>query len=150
VDVRAYPGSARWPQFNREALAPALQEHGMQYRHEPALGGRRLGLGLASPNDAWQEPAFQNYADHALTPSFHQAIQRLIDAGADGPVAIMCAEAHWQHCHRRIIADYLLTAGVPVCHLMADGKRADASLTPGAEPRPDGTIVYPAAQARLL
>lgn len=70
--------------------------------------------------------------------------------GRAGTPAIMCAEAVWWQCHRRIVADYLLVAGFPVEHIFDAKKREPATLTPGAVPRPDGTILYEGAQQRLL
>ncbi|CAN5908977.1 hypothetical protein BH11GEM1_BH11GEM1_09190 [soil metagenome] len=56
----------------------------------------------------------------------------------------MCAEAVWWRCHRRIIADYLLSRGRLVEHIMGVGKLTPASLTPGARVQSDGTLRYPA------
>lgn len=147
VDVRSWPGSRRHPQFNRDALVPVLAEAAIAYRHLPALGGKRAGGEGASPNAGWAEPGFRAYADHALTPAFHLGLAALLAAAAEHRVAIMCAEANWQHCHRRIITDYLLARGVPVRHLP---DASPARMTPGADPRPDGTILYPPAQPTLL
>jgi uncharacterized protein (DUF488 family) len=150
VDVRSYPGSRRWPQFNREMLAPALAAQGIAYHHEPRLGGRRSEGGAASPNGAWQEPAFRRYADYAMTPPFRNGVRALMAQAETNSIAIMCAEANWWQCHRRIITDYLVMDGLPVCHLTPDGQRLAAVVTPGAVRGPDGAIVYPPIQATLL
>ncbi len=58
--------------------------------------------------------------------------------------AIMCAEAVWWRCHRRIVADYLLARAETIFHIMGEGRVKPARLTPGALIRPDGMVVYPA------
>jgi uncharacterized protein (DUF488 family) len=143
VDVRRFPGSRRHPQFNAEALAHALAAAGMEYRHFPALGGRRAqpANGAASPHTLWREAAFRNYADYAETPAFRAAFDALRRLALAGRTAIMCAEAVWWRCHRRIIADYLIAAGIPVEHIL-DSKIDKATLTPDATVRADGTVLY--------
>jgi uncharacterized protein (DUF488 family) len=143
VDVRRFPGSRRQPQYNGEALARSLAAAGIGYEHVPALGGRR-GLragGEPSPHTLWREPGFRNYADYAETPEFRAAFAALLDLARRRRVAIMCAEAVWWRCHRRIIADYLLAAGIEVAHIL-DGKIEPARLTPEAVIRPDGSLLY--------
>jgi len=152
VDVRRFPHSRRHPHFNQEKLAPALEEVGIAYRHFPALGGRRSSRkdGQPSPHLLWREPAFRNFADYAETAEFRAAFDALVVLAKGGQVAIMCAEAVWWRCHRRIIADYLIAAGFPVVHIFDAAKREPASLTPGARPLASGTILYEGAQPRLL
>ena len=152
ADVRRFPRSRRHPHFNIEALAQALPEAGIAYRHFEALGGRRSGAKsatAASPNDLWREAPFRAYADYAATPDFRDALGALRDLAKKQTVAIMCAEAVWWRCHRRIIADYLLAGGADVVHIMDKGKLEPARLTEGAVPRPDGTVLYAADQGRL-
>jgi len=88
---------------------------------------------------------FRNYADYAGTEAFRAGLTELRQLGHARTCAIMCAEAVWWRCHRRIIADYLLSAGERVFHIMGAGKAVAAALTPAAVRRPDGTLVYPAA-----
>jgi uncharacterized protein (DUF488 family) len=152
VDVRSYPRSRRNPQFDAEALAAALGRAGIGYAHLKALGGRRgpsAGAAL-SPNGAWREPGFRNYADYALTPAFRAGLAALRAAARARPTAIMCAESHWSRCHRRIIADYLLAAGEDVVHILDPGASEPARLSPQAAPQPDGTLHYPARQGSLF
>jgi uncharacterized protein (DUF488 family) len=152
VDVRSYPRSRRNPQFNIETLPSALIAAGIAYCHVPTLGGRR-GASLPperSPNQAWREPGFRNYADYALGAKFHEGLDVLLAAARTKRPAIMCAEAVWWQCHRRIITDYLLVSGVLVRHIINPGKIQDATLTAGAELFEDGTIRYPPPQASLL
>ena len=143
ADVRRFPGSRRQPQFNGEALARSLAAAGIEYRHFPALGGRRgdRAGNEASPHTLWREPGFRNYADHAETPEFRAAFAALLRLAQQRRLAIMCAEAVWWRCHRRIIADYLLAAGIAVAHIL-DGRIEPARLTPEAVVRPDGSLLY--------
>jgi uncharacterized protein (DUF488 family) len=140
ADVRRFPFSRRHPQFNGEALAASLADAGIAYRHFPALGGRRAAL-AQSPHTLWREPGFRNYADYAETAPFKDAFAALRRFAAERPTSVMCAEAVWWRCHRRIVADYLIAAGEEVRHIL-DGKIEPASLTPDATVRPDGTILY--------
>ena len=151
ADVRAFPASRRHPQFNKDALSVSLPALGIDYLHMPALGGRRRPRKQApSRNTLWRVDAFRHYADYAETTPFREAIGELTTFAAGRATAFMCAEAVWWQCHRRLIADYLLVAGWTVVHLLAAGNRQPHVLTPGAEPQPDGTIWYPAAQPDLL
>ncbi len=152
VDVRSYPRSRRNPQFDAEALAAALGRAGIGYAHLKALGGRRGPAKDAapSPNAAWREAGFRNYADYALTPAFQAGLADLRAAARARPTAIMCAEALWWRCHRRIIADYLLAVGEEVVHILGPGASEPARLSPHAVPQPDGTVHYPAKQGSLF
>ena len=152
ADIRTVPRSRFNPQFNTDVLPASLEAAGIGYRHFAALGGLRHRPKGAppSPNGLWRNEAFQAYADYAMTPAFRVALGELRDLAGEHTPAIMCAEAVWWRCHRRIVSDYLLSEGVDVRHIMDHGKIEPASLTPGAEPRPDGTIVYPAAQGLLI
>ena len=141
ADVRRFPVSRRHPQFNGAALAAALAEAGIAYRHFPALGGRRGAGEGPSPHTLWREPGFRNYAGYAETPAFRDAFAALLKLAEERRTAVMCAEAVWWRCHRRIIADYLIAAGNEVRHIL-DGKIEPAVLTPDATVRPDGTILY--------
>ncbi len=145
ADVRRFPRSQRHPQFNGQALTELLGIAGIAYRHFPALGGRReKRKGGPSPHTLWREEGFRNYADYAETPEFTAAFAALRDFARLQPMAVMCAEALWWQCHRRIIADYLLAAGEQVEHILAAGKIEPASLTENARPRPGGGVLYAA------
>jgi len=118
ADVRMYPGSKRYPQFGREALANSLRETGIRYEHFPELGGRRKAR-ADSKNTAWRNEMFRGYADYMETEDFQKGIARLADLTAkQGPTAIMCAEAVWWRCHRSLISDYLKARGVEVVHIL--------------------------------
>lgn len=152
VDVRTIPRSRHNPQFNADTLAEACRERGILYRRIPELGGlrgRKPG-GAPSPNDFWENESFRNYADYAATPPFRRGLEELRELGRSRSCAIMCAEAVWWRCHRRIVADYLIAAGETVFHIMAEGKLEPAHITEGAVIGPDGVLTYPAAQGNLL
>src|SRR6266487_2388534 len=122
VDVRAWPGSKRYPQFNRDALAESLNAHGIRYEHFLELGGKRKSK-PDSRNTAWRNASFRGYADHMETEEFHKGIERLLAvAGEAGSAAIMCAEAVWWRCHRSLISDYLKWRGIGVMHILDANK----------------------------
>ena len=146
VDVRTVPRSRRNPQFNRETLPATLAQFQIGYEHIAALGGLRSHKRDVPPdvNGFWQNQSFHNYADYAMSESFRDGLARLRELGHAMPSAIMCAEAVWWQCHRRIITDYLITAGESVFHIMAAGRIEPARMTEGAQPSPEGTVTYPA------
>ena len=145
VDVRSIPRSRAVPQFNVETLPESLAAEGIGYQHLRALGGRRHRAKGAPPstNTFWRVLAFRNYADYAETAAFRAGLDELLALARDHRCAIMCAEAVWWRCHRRIITDYLLAAGVAVEHIMGLGQLTPASLTPEARVETDGTVRYP-------
>jgi|SRR5665213_1695243 len=147
VDVRTIPRSRTNPQYNLDALPQSLSEFQVAYEHMAALGGLRPRAHDIAPgiNGFWDNQSFHNYADYAMSADFRSGLARLRELGGVRRSAVMCAEAVWWRCHRRIIADYLLAAGEQVFHIMGPGKIVPASLTKGAEPQPDGTLTYPGA-----
>jgi uncharacterized protein (DUF488 family) len=113
ADVRRFPGSRKYPQFNPDALQQALTEAGIGYTPMPDLGGRRRPR-ANSPHSAWRNEAFRGYADYMDTPQFASAAQRLAEIARDDRVAAMCAEGVWWRCHRSMIADYFKSrSGAP-------------------------------------
>ena len=145
VDVRRFPRSRANPQFNRETFPDPLATVQIGYVYISALGGlRRSSRTDISLNLFWENLSFRNYADYAMTQEFHEGLIELRDLGHKHRTAIMCAEAVWWRCHRRIIADYLIRAGESVIHILGADRLVEARLTPGATPQPDGTILYPA------
>ncbi len=115
LDVRLIPRSSTNPQFNLDVLPEALAAAGIGYRHLLTLGGRRPRSKSAMPssNRLWRNSSFQNYADYAATNAFRDGLKELTALARHKRCVIMCAEAVWWRCHRRIIADYLLSKGVP-------------------------------------
>jgi uncharacterized protein (DUF488 family) len=145
VDVRSIPRSRTNPQFNRDTLPQSLAADAIGYVHLAALGGRRGRSGAGtSANTLWRVDAFRNYADYAASEAFRAGLEQLKALAARESCAIMCAEAVWWRCHRRIIADYLLAEGIEVAHIMGPGKVEPARLTPGARRMADGTLLYAA------
>jgi len=144
VDVRTVPRSRTNPQFNNDPLSELLASYQIRYHHVAALGGLRGRQKPAdsSANALWRNQSFHNYADYAQSEAFRDGLQQLIDLGSTGRAAIMCAEAVWWRCHRRIIADHLLTRGFSVFHIMGPGKVPPATMTPGAMASGDG-VSYP-------
>lgn len=142
VDVRRIPQSRTNPQFNYDTLRDALAMVEIGYVHLVALGGLRSRPTKTSPNLLWENRSFRNYADYAMTKEFHKGLTELRDLGHKKRSAIMCAEAVWWRCHRRIVADYLICAGENVFHILGANHVDQALLTPGAAQQPDGNIVY--------
>ena len=143
ADVRRIPASRRHPHFSREALRASLPARGLAYEHFAALGGRRQPR-PDSPHGGWRHPSFRAYADHMETPEFEEALEALVAYAGPALVAIMCAEAQWWRCHRRLIADALVVRQIEVHHIMAAGRAAAHELTPFA--RVDGVrLFYPPA-----
>jgi len=151
VDVRSVPRSRANPQFNADALPGALAAVGIGYTHLAALGGLRHHPKGAppSPNTLWRSDAFRNYADYAMTPAFRAGLDQLCGLARAERCAIMCAEAVWWRCHRRIISDYLLAEGETVLHILGPGHIEPARLTEAAQKDASGHLVYPAQQQEL-
>ena len=140
VDVRTYPGSRRYPQFNKPALSEFLASIGIDYVHEPRLGGRRTPR-QDSHNTAWRNAQFRGYADHMETEEFREGVQGLLELADRSRVAIMCAEALWWRCHRSLIADYLKAGGHAVIHIVNDVKTEEHPFTSAAR-IVDGELSY--------
>jgi uncharacterized protein (DUF488 family) len=148
VDVRSVPRSRRHPQFEGEALARSLPIHGIAYTHERALGGfRRPRPG--SPNTGWEHPAFRGYADHMASEEFRRALAGVETRGRERSTCLMCAEAQWWRCHRRLIADALVIRGWRVLHLGLHSTAVEHELTPFAVLGKDHTLTYPPLQTEL-
>jgi uncharacterized protein (DUF488 family) len=142
ADVRRFPGSRRYPQFNQEALIESLGMHGIAYRHFVDLGGRRSKRLPDSPNRAWRVEQFNAYADHMQSVEFSTALEELMEVASMQPTAIMCSEALPHRCHRRLISDALVARGWRVRHLLSPKRIEDHELTPFA--RVEGTsVTYP-------
>jgi uncharacterized protein (DUF488 family) len=146
VDVRTIPRSRTNPQYNQTTLPETLAAFQIGYEHIAKLGGRRgkqPGI-VPAANAFWTNQSFHNYADYAMTDAFRVGLATLSEFGHQRPTAIMCSEAVWWRCHRRIIADYLISAGENVFHILGAGHINAAILTPAAVRGPDGALAYPA------
>ena len=149
VDIRKLPGSRAQPQFNAASLGAALAGQGMDYLHLAALGGLRGRTAGVAPecNGLWRNASFHRYADYALTPAFRAGLEQLLALGRERRCALMCAEALWWRCHRRIVADHQLARGEAVLHIMGQGRLEPARLTPGAVVGEGGVVSYPPASS---
>lgn len=141
ADIRAFPTSRRLPHFNRENLKKELAQIGMDYIWLPELGGRRKKQLKDSPNVALRNDSFRNYADHMLTPEFEQGIAKLLEMYNAGPVAIMCAERVYFHCHRMLVSDYLTAHGHDVWHIDDEKPPRPHKLMPEAR-LVEGHLLY--------
>ena len=130
IDVRSFPGSRRNPDVSKEVMPNWLGAAGIDYRHEPDLGGRRKPPSDPIPRDHWwQNQAFANYAGHTRTPGFQAAYRRLLQDADTANVAIMCGEPTWWRCHRRMIADLATRDGRMVHHIMPNGSLAQHAVS---------------------
>lgn len=145
VDIRTVPRSRANPQFNQDAMPDALAAYQIAYEHVAALGGLRGKSKLVARevNQFWENDSFHNYADYALSEPFRLGLEHLVAQGRKQRCAIMCSEAVWWRCHRRIVSDYLLGRGEAVFHIMERSRIDPARLTDGAVTQADGTVVYP-------
>jgi uncharacterized protein (DUF488 family) len=128
VDIRNYPGSRRYPHFNKEALEISLPSRDIHYIHLKELGGRRTPV-EGSTNTAWRNQAFRGYADYMQTNEFKKAINTLELVAEKQPTAYMCSEAVWWSCHRALVSDYLKWKGWTVMHIMASQKATEHPYT---------------------
>jgi uncharacterized protein (DUF488 family) len=149
ADVRSFPGSRRWPQFNQESLAEALRRVGVEYRWLERLGGRRHSKRPDSPHVAWTISAFRAYADHTESAEFGEGLDELVAIATAARTAIMCSEGLWWQCHRRIVSDQMTVRGWDVEHIMPDGKLT-AHRLPDFASVIEGRIIYDGGQPPLL
>lgn len=131
VDVRNFPGSKRYPHFDREALESSLHEKEIHYIHMKDLGGRRKP-GPDSINTRWRNAAFRGYADYMQTDAFQKAMKELESIATKSTTAYMCSEAVWWSCHRSLISDYLKIRNWKVMHIMGDEKLTEHPYTSAA------------------
>ena len=140
VDIRSYPGSRRYPHFNKEALEISLPINGLLYFHIKNLGGRRKA-NVNSKNTAWHHPSFRGYADFMETDLFKEGIKALEIIATQQRTAYMCSEALWWRCHRSMVSDYLKVQGWKVLHIMRIGKEEEHHFTSPAGII-DGALTY--------
>lgn len=128
ADVRNYPGSRKFPHFNKEALELSLPENNLRYEHFKNLGGRRKA-DPDSKNTGWRHAAFRGYADYMETEPFKEEIKKLMKKAIQLRTAYMCSEAVWWSCHRSLISDYLKIRGWEVMHIMGINKATEHPYT---------------------
>lgn len=140
MDVRSFPGSRRYPHFNKSELSRSLEAIGILYAHSPQLGGRRRP-NPHSKNTAWKNASFRAYADHMESEEFQEGISDLLKPAREKRTAVMCAEALWWRCHRSLIADFLKASGVEVTHII-DAKHTEIHPYTSAARILDGRLSY--------
>jgi len=140
VDVRSFPGSRRYPHFNKSELSRAMESVSILYSHNPKLGGRRRPS-PDSKNTAWKNASFRAYADHIETEEFAQGIAELLKIASAKRTAVMCAEALWWRCHRSLIADFLKANGVTVIHIL-DARKTEGHPYTSAARIVNGELSY--------
>jgi uncharacterized protein (DUF488 family) len=146
IDIRRMPRSRANPQYNIDALPDELAQYQIDHMRIAELGGLRKKLDIApETNGFWTNRSFHNYADYALTDEYQRGFDCLVEVSTRQRAAIMCAEAVWWRCHRRIVADYLINAGRSVYHLMGTDEVQAATLTSGAV-RAGNKLHYPASK----
>ncbi|MGE5326257.1 MAG: DUF488 family protein [Deltaproteobacteria bacterium] len=141
VDIRSFPMSRKWPQFNRENMERELPERGIEYVWMRALGGRRKKIRKDSPHKALRSESFRNYADYMLTAEFQGAAADLVRLAEEKPTAYMCAERVYFRCHRMLVSDYLAAHGHRVLHIEAEGPARPHKLLEAARVA-DGELIY--------
>ena len=151
VDVRTVPRSRANPQYNGDGLPGSLASFEIGYEHIAALGGLRgrqrdIPAGI---NAFWRNDSFHNYADYAMGVAFREGFEHLVEVGHTRCCAIMCAEAVWWRCHRRIITDYLIASGEKVYHILAPGRVEEAYLTDAARREASGVLTYPVVNGEV-
>lgn len=140
VDIRSFPGSRRYPQFNKEALQVSLSKNNIQYVHLKELGGRRKA-DTHSVNTAWRNEAFRGFADYMQTDDFKKGVDELQQLVDSRRTAYMCSEAVWWRCHRSMVSDYLKSLGWTVLHIMNKEKAEEHPYTSPARIA-NGKLVY--------
>jgi uncharacterized protein (DUF488 family) len=150
IDIRSVARSRTNPQYNLDDLPGALSQYQIDHQRIAQLGGLRGKSKVVPPamNGFWINQSFHNYADYAMSAEFHSGLSELLSLGHRTTCAIMCAEALWWRCHRRIVADYLIARGERVFHLMGHNRIDPAKLTDGVKILDDGTLVYPEQESQ--
>jgi uncharacterized protein (DUF488 family) len=144
VDIRRFPGSQRFPHFNREALEQTLPAAGIEYVWLEDLGGRRNAPEIdKSPNPGLKHPTFRNYADYMQTDQFQTAVNRLLSIASAKTTTVMCAEKLFWKCHRRLLYDYMTAHNFLVEHIFDSGHIQPHKLSEGAIVSADLQVTYP-------
>ena len=140
--MRSFPGSRKYPQYGKDALAATLAGHAIGYQWLRALGGRRRAS-PDSPNTAWRNASFRGYADYMSTAEFALGLDQLLELAGEKHTAVMCAEAVWWRCHRSLVSDYLKVRGIEVMHILDANKTEPHPYTSAAR-IVDGKLSYQA------
>ena len=144
ADIRSLPGSKKFPHFDRENMERALPDNGLKYIWLPKLGGlRRVQKGLESPNMGLHESRFSCVRADDGTPEFREGVEELLGPASEAVTVIMCAEALYWRCHRRLLSDYLFAHRIEVLHIMGLNNLIPHKLTQQAVVTPEGDVIYP-------
>lgn len=141
IDIRHFPGSRKFPQFNKEVLPKELEPYEIEYFHMISLGGRQK-IHKDSKNTRWHKDAFRSYADYMETPEFKIAIHELEELALHKRCAFMCAEAVWWRCHRSMVSDYLKAKGWKVLHILSKSNLQEHPYTSAARVIGDEVVYY--------
>jgi uncharacterized protein (DUF488 family) len=147
VDIRSFPGSKRFPHFNKENLELSLPKYDINYFHLINLGGRRKPK-PDSKNIAWRNASFRGYADYMETDLFKNEIEKLEQLAEKERTAYMCSEAVWWRCHRSMVSDYLKMRGWMVMHIMDMEKAQEHPYTKPARIE-NGGLFYDKSEGEL-
>ena len=121
VDVRSQPFSRRLPHFNQNTLSDALQRAGMRYTHL----GKELG-GRPTADRLYDKEGRADYTRMAQEPSFIRAIKAIEKVSPNRRFALLCTEYEPTNCHRTLLVAHALhQQGVPITHILRDGKTED-------------------------
>ncbi len=140
MDIRRFPGSRKFPQFNKDNLEKSIPEHNIEYIHLEELGGRRKAK-CDSKNTTWRNASFMGYADYMETPEFKEGLENLKKGALQKRTAIMCSEAVWWRCHRSMVSDAMKAEEWNVMHIMGIGKEQEHPYTQPAR-IVDGQLSY--------
>ena len=132
ADIRRFPGSRKFPQYNKESLMNSLLQNNINYVHLKNLGGRRKAR-PDSKNTEWRNVAFRGYADYMETDAFREGIMELVKLASKQRTVYMCSESVWWRCHRSMVSDYLKVHGWKVMHIMGAGKDEEHPYTAPAK-----------------
>ena len=140
ADIRRFPGSRKFPQFNKDSLEKSIAENKIEYTHLENLGGRRK-VKPDTENTTWRNASFRGYADYMETPQFKEGLETLEKLALQKRTAIMCSEAVWWRCHRSMVSDALKVQGWKVMHIMGVDKAQEHPFTQPAK-IVDGELSY--------
>ncbi len=101
IDIRRFPSSKKFPWFCKEFMEEGLKKEGIRYIWLPELGGFREG----------------GYSNYTKTDDYRRGIEKLLRIAKEGKIAVMCSEIKWWRCHRRYVADDLVSSGEKVVHI---------------------------------
>jgi uncharacterized protein (DUF488 family) len=122
ADIRSFPGSRKFPHFNKYFLEAYLKLAKIDYIHFPELGAKQRKDKDAEEEAAASTQGFGGYAAYMTTSTFQIAIKQLQYEASKKHTAYMCAEALWWQCHRSMVSDHLKAEGWKVMHIMGPGK----------------------------